>query len=67
MFHVDICNDRGNRWTHGCTLLLFIEFLIEAEDTVSDSEFQKFDEFSCRDIADIGENGADRNFGIDSL
>ena len=26
---------------------MFIEFLIEAEDTVGDNEFQKFDEFSA--------------------
>ena len=67
MFQVDICNDMGDRWTHGCTLLLFIEFLIQAEDAVGDSEFLKVDEFVCRDLADIGEIGASRNFGIDNL
>ena len=46
---------------------MFIEFLVEAEDSVGDSEFQKLDEFFCRDVADIGEIGAGRNFGIDNL
>ena len=41
---------------------LFIEFLIEAEDTVGKSEFQKLDEFFCLDLADIGESGVGRNF-----
>ena len=64
MFHADICNDRGGRWTHGCTLQLFIEFLIEAEGAVGDSEFLKPDEFFCRDLVDVDETGAGRNFGI---
>ena len=28
---------------------------------------RSFDEFYCRDLADIGEIGAGRNFGIDNL
>ena len=66
MFHVDSCNDRGDRLTHGCDPQLFIEFLIEAE-AVEDREFQKLDEFHCRDLVDIGEIGAGRNFVIDKL
>ena len=46
---------------------MFIEFLVEAEDAVAESEFQKLDEFICRDLADIGKIGAGRNFGIDNL
>ena len=46
---------------------MFIEFLIESEDAVGESEFQQLDEFFCRDLADIGEIGAGRNFGIDNL
>ena len=46
MLQVDICNDRGERWIYGCTPLLFIEFLVEADDAVGDSEFQTCDEFS---------------------
>ena len=34
---------------------------------VGESEFQKLDEFFCRDLADIGETGAGRNFVIDNL
>ena len=30
-------------------------------------KFQKVDEFYCWDLADIGEIGAGRNFGIDNL
>ena len=41
---------------------MFIEFLVEAEDAVGNSEFQKLDEFFYRDLADIGEIGAGRNF-----
>ena len=68
MFHVDICNDRvtDEAMTAPCNCN-FIEFLIEAEDAVGDSEFQKLDEFFCRDLVDIGEPGAGRNFGIDHL
>ena len=44
---------------------MFIEFLTEAEDAVGDSEFQQRNEFLCKDLADIGETGAGRNFGID--
>ena len=44
-----------------------MELLVEAEDAVGDSEFQKLDEFFCRDLADIGEISAGRNFGIDNL
>ena len=40
---------------------MFIEFLIEAEDAVGDSKFQKCDEFFCRDCADIGDIGAVKN------
>ena len=47
--------------------VIFIEFLVKAEDAVGDSEFQKLDEFFYRDLADIGEIGAGRNFGIDNL
>ena len=43
---------------------LFIEFFIDA---VGDSAFQKLDEFFCRDLADVGETGAGRNFGINNL
>ena len=39
----------------------------EAEDAVGDSELQKFDEFFCRHLADIGEIGVGRNFGIHNL
>ena len=46
---------------------MFIEFLIEAEDAVDDSEFQKLNEFFCRDLTDIGGTGAGRNLGIDNL
>ena len=46
---------------------MLIEFLIEAEDAVGDSEFQKLDNFFLMDLADIGETGAGRNFGIDHL
>ena len=46
---------------------LFIEFLIETKDAAGDSEFQKLDEFFCRDLADISETGAGRNYGIDNL
>ena len=46
---------------------MFIEFLVEAEDAVGDIEFQKLDEFFCRDLADIDEIGAGRNFGIDNM
>ena len=67
MFHVDICNDRGDRLAHGCTLQLFIEFLIEAQGAVGDSEIWKLDEFFCRDLADFGEIGTGRNFEIDHL
>ena len=67
MFHVDIGNNRGDKWTHGCTLSLFIEFHIEAEDAIGDSAFQKLDEFFYRDLADIDEIGAGRNFGVDDL
>ena len=41
-----------------------MEFLVEAKDAVGESELQKLDEFFCRDLADIGETGAGRNFGI---
>ena len=44
-----------------------MEFPVEGEDAVGESEFQKLHEFFCRDLADIGETGAGRNFGIDSL
>ena len=46
---------------------MFMEFLTEAEDAVGDSEFQKLDEFFSRNLADIGESGAGRNFGNDNL
>ena len=46
---------------------MLLEFLVETEDTVGESEFQKIDEFFCRDLADIGEIGAGNNFGIDNL
>ena len=46
---------------------MFIEFLIEAEDVVGESEFQKLDALYCWDLTDIGEIGAGRNFGIDNL
>ena len=42
-----------------------MEFLVEAEDAVGDSEFQKLDEFFYR--ADIGETGAGRNFQNNNL
>ena len=42
---------------------MFIEFLVEAEDAVGESEFQKLDEF-CGDLADIGETGAGRNLEV---
>ena len=51
-------------WLHP---VIFIEFLVEAKDALGESEFQKIDEFFCRDLADIGEIGAGRNFGIDNL
>ena len=44
-----------------------MEFLIEAEDAVGDSEFWKLDELFCRDLADIGKIGAGGNFGIEYL
>ena len=47
--------------------LIFIEFLIEAENAVDGSEFQKLDEFFFWDLADIGETGTGRNFGIDKM
>ena len=34
---------------------------------VGDSEFKKLDEFFYRDLADIGEIDAGRNFEIDNL
>ena len=34
---------------------------------VGDSEFQKLDEFFCRDLVDIVEIGVGRNFEIDNL
>ena len=46
---------------------MFIEFHIEVEEAVGESEFQMLDEFFHRDLADIGEIGTGRNFGIDSL
>ena len=45
---------------------MFIEFLVEAENAVGESEFQKLDEFFCRYLADIGEIGTGRNFRIDA-
>ena len=48
-----------NPWLHPVTV---IEFLGEAENAVCDSEFQML-----RDLTDIGEIGAGRNFGIDNL
>ena len=44
-----------------------LEFFIEVEDAVGDSEFQKLDEFVCKDLPDIGETGAGRTFGIVNL
>ena len=41
--------------------------LVEAADTVGESKIQKNDEYFCRDLADIAETGARRNFGIDNL
>ena len=46
-----------NPWLHP---VIFIKFLVEADDAVDDSEFQKLDEFICQDLADIGEIGAGR-------
>ena len=46
---------------------MFIEFLIESDDAVRDSEFQKLYEFFYKDLADIDGIGAVRNFGIDIL
>ena len=59
VFHVDICNDRGDQvkpWLHP---VIVYRFFVEAEDAVGDSEFQKPDEFFCMDLADIGEIGAE--------
>ena len=53
-----------NPWLHP---VFFIEFIIEAEDAAGYSEFQKLDEFFCRDLADICENGTGRIFGIDNV
>ena len=41
-----------------------IEFLVQTEDAIGESEFQKLDEFFCRDLADIGEIGAGRNLEL---
>ena len=43
---------------------MFIEFLVEVEDAVGDSEFQKLDELFYRDHAGIGEICAGRNFEL---
>ena len=32
---------------------MFIEFLVEAEDAVGESEFQKLNGFFCRDLAEV--------------
>ena len=55
------------RCEHRLHTVIVYRILIEVEDVVGDSEFQKFDKFFCRDLADIGETGADRNCGINSL
>ena len=44
-----------------------MEFLIEAEDAVGSSEFQKLDEFSTGILQMLVKIGAGRNFGIDNL
>ena len=46
---------------------MFIKIPIAAEDTVGDSELQKLDQFYYRDLVNIGEIGAGRNFGNDTF
>ena len=46
---------------------MFIEFLNEAEGAVGESEFLKFDECFCRDLADVSEIDADKNFRIHNV
>ena len=46
MFQRDICNDRRDRGTHGCIPQLFIEFLMEAEDSVWIVNFRSLMNFS---------------------
>ena len=48
-----------NSWLH--------PVIIEAEDAVGDSEFQKLDEVFSRDLTDVFETGGGRNCGIDNL
>ena len=49
-----------NQWLQP---LIDYRILIEA-DAVGDSEFQKLDEFFCRDLADIGEIAEGRNLEL---
>ena len=52
-------------WLHPVIVYRF--FIIEAEDAIHDSEFQKLDIFFCTDLAEISEIHEGGNFGIDNL
>ena len=48
-----------NPWLHP---VIVYRISVEAQNAVGDSDFQMLDDFFCRNLTDIGEIGAGRNF-----